>query len=85
MPNPVVVVLLVVVQPDLGQPDGVPSQDVDARPPLVGRSLPEDVAHVGAGNDLKGPAAHPSLKRSLFYSITVSVMITACEHLPRFV
>jgi len=30
-----VVVLLEVVQPDLGEPDGVPPEDVDAAPPLV--------------------------------------------------
>ena len=31
-----VVILLEVVKPNLGQPDGVPPEDVDAAPPLVG-------------------------------------------------
>ena len=35
-----VVVLLEVVEPDLGEADGVPPQDVDAAPPLVGGALP---------------------------------------------
>ena len=37
-----VVVLLEVVEPDLGEADGVPPQDVDAAPPLVGGAFPED-------------------------------------------
>ena len=52
MSNPVVVVLFVVVEPDFSEPDRVPPEDVDAGPPLVGRPLPEDVTHMGTGNDL---------------------------------
>ncbi len=63
VPYPVVVILLVVVQPHLGQPDWVPPEHVDSRPPLVWRALAKDVANVGAGNNLEGAAAHPSLKK----------------------
>ena len=65
VPDPVVVIFLVVVQPNLGQPDGVPLENIDPRPPLVGRSLPEDVAHMGAGHDLQGAATHPGLEGEL--------------------
>ena len=63
--DPVVVVLLVVVQPDLGQPDGVAPEDVHAAAPLVRRSLAKDVADVGAGDDLQRAAAHPRLEGEL--------------------
>ena len=58
-----VVVLLVVVHPDLSQPDGVLLENVDACSPSIGRPLAEDVAYVGAGDDLQGTVAHPGLKK----------------------
>ena len=41
------------------QPDWVLFDDVDSRPPFIGRPLPEDVADVRARNDLQNTAAHP--------------------------
>jgi len=64
---PIVVILLVLVQPDLGQADGVSPQHVDAGSPLVGRALAEDVADVRAGNDLESASAHPRLRSSYFF------------------
>lgn len=63
--DPLVVVLLVLVEPDLGQADGVPLENVDSRAPLVGGALAEDVAHVGARHDLQGAPAHPRLEGEL--------------------
>ena len=60
--DPLVVILLVVVHPDLGQPDGVPLEDVDTGPPAVRRPFPEDVAHVRARDDLQSAVTHPSLE-----------------------
>ena len=65
VPDPVVVIVLVLVQPDLGEPDAVPDHHVHVGPPLVRRPLTEDVAHVAAGDDLQGSAAHPGLERQL--------------------
>ena len=59
---PVVVILLVVVQPDLGESDGVPPENVDPAAPLVRRALAENVTHVGAGDNLQGATAHPRLQ-----------------------
>ena len=65
VPDSIVVVVLVVVQPDLRKADGVAPQHVDSGPPLVGRSLSKDMADMGAGHDLEGAPAHPGLERQL--------------------
>ena len=41
MPDSVVVILLVVIQPHLGQADRVPPEHVHTRSPLIRRPLPE--------------------------------------------
>ena len=56
--------LLPVIQPDLGQPGVVVVDDARrAAGERVGRRFPEDVAHVRAGRDLQGTAAHPDLSQ----------------------
>ena len=50
---------------DLCKSEVVPQDDVDIAPPFVGRSLPEDVADMRAGNDFKRSSAHPSLEGDL--------------------
>ena len=65
VPDPVVVILLVLVQPDLGEPDAVPDHYVHVAPPLIRRPLAEDVAHMAAGNYLHCTAAHPGLEGKL--------------------
>ena len=77
--NPVVIDLLEVVQPDLGQPHWVLLEDVTARPPLVRRARsetyiereaalcfsPEYVTHVWAREDLKATSTHPNFEGEL--------------------
>lgn len=60
-----VVDLLVLVHPDLGTADRILLDDVDARLPLVGRAVAEDVAHATTGHRHKGTATHPYAKRDL--------------------
>ena len=62
VPDAVVVVLFVVIQPDLGQADRIPSQDVDSGTPFVRRAFSENVAHMRTRDNFQTAAAHPSLK-----------------------
>lgn len=48
---------------------------------VVGVPVPEDVAHVGAGNELQRPAAHPHLNIAIPAHNALAVILS-CEDLP---
>ena len=63
VPDSLVIVLWIFIQPDFCQADVVALEDVDSAAPLVGRAFSENVSDVTARNDFQRSATHPRLTK----------------------